>query len=53
MEAAGLTTPDAVLAADDETLRAPGLSRQKIRYARALAEAGIDFDALRDAPDAT
>lgn len=51
MEAAGLTTPQAVLAADDETLRAPGLSRQKIRYARALAEAGIDFDALRAAPD--
>ncbi|WP_072247575.1 DNA-3-methyladenine glycosylase family protein [Roseibaca calidilacus] len=52
MEAAGLTTPDAVLAADDDTLRAPGLSRQKIRYARALAAAGIDFDALRHAPDA-
>ena len=52
MEDAGLTTPDAVLAADDDTLRAPGLSRQKIRYARALADAGIDFDALRRAPDA-
>jgi DNA-3-methyladenine glycosylase II len=52
LEEAGLTSPDAVLAADDETLRAPGLSRQKIRYARALAEAGIDFDALRHAPDA-
>jgi DNA-3-methyladenine glycosylase II len=51
MEAAGLTTPEAVLAADDATLRAPGLSRQKIRYARALAEAGIDFDHLRTAPD--
>lgn len=52
MEAAGLTTPDAVLAADDTTLRAPGLSGQKMRYARALAASGIDFDALRSAPDA-
>lgn len=51
MEAAGMTTPEAVLAADDETLRAPGLSRPKMRYARALAEAGIDFDALRGLPD--
>lgn len=52
MEAAGLTTPEAVLAADYESLRAPGLSRQKVRYARALAEASINFDALRHAPDA-
>jgi DNA-3-methyladenine glycosylase II len=51
MEGAGLTTPDAVLAADDETLRAPGLSMQKMRYARALASAGIDFEALRVLPD--
>ncbi|MFN4057724.1 MAG: DNA-3-methyladenine glycosylase family protein [Roseinatronobacter sp.] len=52
MEAAGLTTPEAVLAADDATLRAPGLSGQKIRYARALAASGIDFDGLRTLPDA-
>lgn len=52
MEQAALTTPTAVLAADDDTLRAPGLSGQKMRYARALAAAGIDFDALRDLPDA-
>lgn len=50
MEAAGATTPDAIAAMDDEALRACGLSRQKMRYARALAEAGIDFDALTDAP---
>jgi len=30
-------------------LRACGLSRQKIRYAKALAEAGIDYVALRAA----
>lgn len=46
LEGAGLTTPRAILAAGDETLRAQGLSRQKARYAVALAEAGIDFDAL-------
>lgn len=51
MEAAGLTEPASILAADDATLRAPGLSRQKMRYARALAGAGIDFDQLRRAPD--
>ena len=51
MEEAGLTTAAAVLAADDDTLRAPGLSQQKMRYARALANAGIDFDALRSLPD--
>jgi DNA-3-methyladenine glycosylase II len=51
MQAAGLTSPDAVLAADDATLRAPGLSVQKMRYARALAASGIDFDSLRSLPD--
>ena len=50
MEAAGLTTPQAVGAARDDDLRAAGLSRQKMRYARALAAAGIDYDALRQAP---
>ncbi|MFP4305295.1 MAG: DNA-3-methyladenine glycosylase family protein [Rhodosalinus sp.] len=50
MEAAGLTAPAAILGADDEALRAAGLSRQKIRYARALATAGIDYAALRETP---
>lgn len=50
LEAAGMTTPEAVLATDDDGLRALGLSRQKATYARALAGAGIDFDALREAP---
>jgi DNA-3-methyladenine glycosylase II len=44
--AAGLTTPEAVAQATDEGLRAAGLSRPKVRYARALATAGIDFDGL-------
>ena len=51
IEAAGLTTPERVSAAGAETLRDLGLSRQKIRYALALAAAGIDYDRLRDAPD--
>ena len=48
--AAGMTTPEAVAASDVEELRALGLSRPKARYAIALANAGIDFDALRDRP---
>ena len=51
LRAAGLTEPGAITAADDADLAACGLSRQKIRTARALAGAGIDFAALRDAPD--
>lgn len=50
MEAAGMTRPDEVAAASEETLRAIGLSRQKARYARALAGAALDYDALRTAP---
>ena len=45
---AGMTTPDAILAVDDDHLRGLGLSRQKARYARSLAEAGIDYPALRN-----
>lgn len=51
MQEAGMTTPEAILRADDAALRAPGLSQQKMRYARALAASGIDFDALRGASD--
>lgn len=51
VEGAGLVTPEAVLAAEAEALRAAGLSRQKVRYAKALAGAGIDFDGLRAATD--
>lgn len=45
-------TPEGVLAATDEALRAAGLSRQKIAYGRAIAAAGLDFAALRTLPDA-
>ena len=50
LEDAGMTRPARVAAASDEDLRALGLSRQKAGYARALAQAGLDFDALRGAP---
>jgi DNA-3-methyladenine glycosylase II len=52
MEAAGLTDRATLAAASDEACRAVGLSRQKARYGRALAESAIDFDALRGLPDA-
>ena len=48
--AAGLTRPEAVRSATEDALRACGLSRPKMRYLRALAEANIDYDALRAAP---
>jgi DNA-3-methyladenine glycosylase II len=52
LEAVGATAPEGVLAASDEALRAAGLSRQKIAYGRAIAEAGLDFAALRGLADA-
>ena len=51
LKAAKLTGPRKIVWATDEELRAAGLSSQKVRYARALAEARIDFKALRDVPD--
>ena len=50
MRDARLTGPRKIKWASDETLNAAGLSRQKIRYARALADAGINYNALRDDP---
>ncbi|WP_379715612.1 DNA-3-methyladenine glycosylase family protein [Haloferula chungangensis] len=47
LKKARLTGRRKIAAASDEELRACGLSRQKIRYARALAEAGINYRALR------
>ena len=51
LEGAGLTDQAVMAVATDEALRAVGLSRQKARYGRALAQAGIDFDGLRGLPD--
>ena len=53
VEAAGLLTPQAVAGARDDDLRAVGLSRPKMKYARALAAANINYAALRDASDAS
>lgn len=50
IEAQGLSTPEAVLAAEEDTLRAVGLSGQKVRYAKALAAERIDYEALRGLP---
>ncbi len=50
LKAAGLTGPRKIKWASDEDLRACGMSRQKIRYARELAASGIPFAALRDQP---
>jgi DNA-3-methyladenine glycosylase II len=50
--AARLTGPRKIMWAGDDELRACGLSRQKIRYARELAAARIDWAGLREAPTA-
>lgn len=50
LKVAGLTGPRKVMWATEEDLRACGLSRQKIRYAKALADARIDYKALRVTP---
>ena len=51
LKAARLTGPRKVQWASDDELRACGLSRPKIRYARALAEARLDYPALRGASE--
>ncbi|MEM9350920.1 MAG: DNA-3-methyladenine glycosylase 2 family protein [Pseudomonadota bacterium] len=51
VEEAGLHDRSAMAVADDETLRACGLSRQKMRYARALALSDVDFEGLTLLPD--
>ena len=51
LKAASLTSPEAIMHAEDEALREQGLSRQKIRYLRSLVEHNIDFEALQHLPD--
>lgn len=46
LDDADLTNSQAINGATDETLRAQGLSKQKIRYTRSLVEHDIDFAAL-------
>lgn len=52
LEALDLMRPEALAKHNEEDLRGLGLSRQKARYVRALAQSGLDFEALRDLPDA-
>ncbi len=54
-EALAPPSAETVAAASDETLKAAGLSNAKVRTLRALAaavQAGLDIDALADAPAA-
>ncbi|MCB1355108.1 MAG: DNA-3-methyladenine glycosylase 2 family protein [Maritimibacter sp.] len=51
IEAAGFDQPMRVAEAPEEALRAAGFSRQKARYAKALATAEIDYAALAALPD--
>ncbi|MEZ5723043.1 MAG: DNA-3-methyladenine glycosylase 2 family protein, partial [Paracoccaceae bacterium] len=48
IEAAGFDQAAHIAAAGEAALRDAGFSRQKARYATALASAEIDYDALRD-----
>ena len=50
LKTARLIGPRNVARASDEDLRACGLSRQKIRYAKELAASGIRYAELRDLP---
>jgi len=52
IEAAGYDAADRVAQASEDDLRAAGFSRQKARYAQALAAADIDYAALGGLPDA-
>lgn len=50
LKKAGYIGPRKIAGASDEELRACGLSRQKIRYARELASARLPFAKLRECP---
>lgn len=50
LHAAGLACPQAIRTAPDEALRGCGLSRQKVRYVKALAEADLAYEALARMP---
>ena len=54
IEAANATTPEAILATSDVALRECGLSRPKVKYAKAIADEvktkSLSFEFCRDAP---
>ena len=47
----GMTVPTALLASEDGFLRSLGLSKTKIRYAKGLALADINYEELLNKPD--
>jgi len=49
--AAGARDPAVLMGLSDDELRGCGLSRPKLRYARALAEAPLDYEALAVLPE--
>lgn len=51
MEAVNLCSIEGIMSATDEDLQAAGLSRPKVKYARALAESGLNFKDLRGLPN--
>lgn len=51
LQASGLTDRAAVAKSTDDALRGAGLSRQKARYALALAQSSVDFASLRAMQD--
>lgn len=53
LKSANLTDPRKIAWATEDELRACGLSRQKISYAKALSSSGIRYNTLRDASSDT
>ena len=51
LDGAGMVAPAALDKSSEEDLRALGLSRQKARYAKALAEARLDYAGLHHLSD--
>lgn len=51
MEAAGLMQQDAVRLASDADLQGAGLSRPKVRYVRAVADAALAYEAMTGLSD--
>jgi DNA-3-methyladenine glycosylase II len=52
LSATNMTNPENVAGATDDDLRALGLSRPKVKYAKSLADADIDYPALWHQPNA-
>lgn len=51
LQSAELVTAQNLLSASEDDLRACGLSRPKIKYAKGLADSGVNFAALRELSD--